>query len=146
MIRQKLRETLVEAGIGLSAPRLAIAEFVLYSDQHPTADEVFTQVEKKMPMLSLATVYNTLQLFVQRGLLKPLQDHESRAIRYDCNMQPHFHFIDKKTGRMIDIMPHQIKIEPCDELRRQGLEIQEIEVSLRGLISPDTKTLKENKR
>ena len=60
------------AGIQPSAQRLAVAQYVLTTDAHPSADEVLEQVHEGFPMLSRATVYNTLNLFVEKGLLRQL--------------------------------------------------------------------------
>ncbi|HSN81499.1 MAG TPA: transcriptional repressor, partial [Polyangiales bacterium] len=54
---------LEERGIKPSAQRVAVAEFVLHTDAHPSADEVWSRVRERFPMVSRATVYNTLNLF-----------------------------------------------------------------------------------
>ena len=57
-----------EHGIQPSAQRVAVAQYVLDTEDHPSADQVFARVRKGFPMLSRATVYNTLNLFVTEGL------------------------------------------------------------------------------
>ena len=57
-------------GIQPSAQRVAIAQYVLHADDHPSADEVWERVRARFPMVSRATVYNTLNLFVRKGLLR----------------------------------------------------------------------------
>src|SRR3954453_20378163 len=57
-------------GIQPSAQRVAVAEYMLQTDAHPSADQVWPTVRQYFPMLSRATVYNTLNLFVEKGLVR----------------------------------------------------------------------------
>jgi Fe2+ or Zn2+ uptake regulation protein len=84
---------LEQHGIRASAQRAAIAQWVLATDTHPSADEVWTAVRKTLPMVSRATVYNTLKLFVEKGLLRELVLAPG-CIVYDPKMEPHHHFIE----------------------------------------------------
>jgi peroxiredoxin (alkyl hydroperoxide reductase subunit C) len=85
---------LEQHGIKPSAQRVAIASYVLHTDEHPSADEVWTRVSKTFPMVSRATVYNTLKLFVERGLLRQLVLTEGRLV-FDANTDKHHHIIDE---------------------------------------------------
>jgi len=127
-----LRQRLREVGIQPSAPRLAIASYVWNTTSHPTAEEVKEEVEKTFPTVSLATVYNTLRLFVEKGLLREVQDYHTRAIRYDCNTKPHFHFVDSETGEMLDLDPKMLRISPEMSVLGKEFQITEIEVTLHG--------------
>src|SRR5689334_10132908 len=97
-----LVKKLRSAGIQPSAQRLAVAHYVLTTDAHPSADEVLDQVHEGFPMLSRATVYNTLNLFVEKGLLRQLVLAEGRTV-FDPKLEPHHHFIDDETGRIDDL-------------------------------------------
>lgn len=109
--------------------RIAVAEFVLGTDTHPTADEVWAQVRDRCPTLSRATVYNTLHLFAEKGLLctQPLRDG---AVVFDPHVAPHHHFIDEESGRVFDV--------PWDAVRVTGeqtlaeYEVRAYQVVLRG--------------
>jgi Fe2+ or Zn2+ uptake regulation protein len=70
---------LTRHGIQPSAQRVAVADYVLYTDEHPSADRVFAKVRKSLPVLSRATVYNTLNLLVKKGLLR--EGREPRRLR-----------------------------------------------------------------
>ncbi|HEX4446728.1 MAG TPA: transcriptional repressor, partial [Polyangiaceae bacterium] len=69
---QTLEDRLRAAGVRPSAQRMAVAQYVLTTDEHPSAEQVHTRVTEKFPFLSRATVYNTLNLFVKEGLLRQL--------------------------------------------------------------------------
>ncbi len=134
MDREELRHLLNEHQIQASAPRLAVADFVLHTNQHPTAEEIRDEVEKRMPAVSLATVYNTLNLFVEKGLVKAVRDPNLDTWRYDCNTLPHFHFYDEETGKLMDLDPRLLRVSPDFSRLQSQFEVSEIEVTVKGRI------------
>jgi len=116
-------------GINPSAQRVAVAQYVLHTDEHPSADEVWTRVRKRFPHVSRATVYNTLNLFVEKGLLRQFVLTEGRVV-FDPNMEDHHHFVDEDTGRIHDIPWDAVKVSNVAKLR--GLDIREYQVVMRG--------------
>ncbi|MBN8554485.1 MAG: transcriptional repressor [Deltaproteobacteria bacterium] len=129
---KELKQRLSAAGIQASAPRMAIAQYVWNTCSHPTAEEVKTEVEKTFPTVSLATVYNTLNLFVEKGLLKEVKEPGSPGTRYDCNTKPHFHFVDESSGEIMDLDPRVLRVVPDMSLLGKNFQITDIEVTLRG--------------
>lgn len=111
-----------------SAQRLAIAGYVLATTDHPTADEVWRQVREHFPMVSRATVYNTLQLFTEKGLLRQLALEGSTV--YDPNVAPHHHFIDEDSGAVEDIPWNALSVHDVDRL--QGIDVRDYMVIVRG--------------
>jgi len=126
------KDKLLDAGLQVSAPRLAIAGYVLSTDSHPTAEEVKVEVEKFFPTVSVATVYNTLNLFVEKGLLKTLRDPDSEAVRYDCNTSAHHHFIDEKSGRIMDVMLDTKDFPLKSNALGDEYEVSSVEVVFKG--------------
>ena len=118
-----------EHGIQPSAQRVAVADYVLHTDEHPSADQVFARVRKTFPMLSRATVYNTLNLFVQKHLLRELVLAEGRVV-FDPKTDAHHHFIDESTGRIHDIPWQAVKVSQI--YRLEGYEVSEYQVVIRG--------------
>jgi Fe2+ or Zn2+ uptake regulation protein len=121
--------TLRDHGIQPSAQRVAVAAYVLATDEHPSADQVWGRVGKTFPMLSRATVYNTLNLFVQKGLLRELVLAEGRVV-FDPNTSRHHHFIDDATGKIFDVPWDRIHVSNVDAL--EGYQVREYQVVLRG--------------
>ena len=110
-------------GIQPSAQRLAVGAYVLDTDEHPSAEEVLRQAKARLPMISRATVYNTLNLFVQKGLLRELVLAEGRSV-FDCNLTLHHHFIDDETGAIHDVPWEALRVSRVDaagRLRGQGV-------------------------
>jgi len=126
---QPLIERLERHGIRASAQRLAIASYVLSTAEHPTADQVWQRVRADFPMVSRATVYNTLQLFRDRGLLQQLVLTEGSVV-FDPKTEPHHHFVDDATGVITDIPWEAISVGPVADL--QGIEVRDYMVVVRG--------------
>jgi Fur family iron response transcriptional regulator len=124
-----LIETLRGHGIQPTAQRLAVARFVLDTSAHPTADEVWDRVRQRNPTLSRATVYNTLNLFVEKGLLRMQALREGAAV-FDPLVARHHHLVDAETGEIHDV--------PWDAVRVSGekalpeFEVDECQVVMRG--------------
>lgn len=92
-----------------TAQRAVITEFLLSTDSHPTADEVYQAVKERLPVkLSRATVYNTLNCLVESGVIQEVTTEAGR-VRYDANMSDHHHFVDIETGQVIDVPADRIK-------------------------------------
>ena len=120
---------LQEHGIQPSAQRVAVAEFVLFTTEHPSADRVWAGVQENFPMISRATVYNTLNLFVEKGLLRELHISPDSVI-FDPNVERHHHFIDEESGRIYDIPWNQIEVSNAKPL--PGFEVHDDQVVMRG--------------
>jgi Fur family peroxide stress response transcriptional regulator len=96
------------AGLRLTPQRLAIAQEVISQD-HPTAAEVYDAVRVRFPTMGLATVYATLNIMVERRLLRPLAFEN--AVRFDANVTPHANLICTGCGRITDY-------DDCDDVVR----------------------------
>jgi Fur family transcriptional regulator, iron response regulator len=121
--------TLADRGIQPSAQRLAVAEYVLETDAHPSAERVFEEVRSRIPMISRATVYNTLNLFVRKGLLRQLTLAEGRVV-FDPHVEPHHHFVDDATGTIHDIPWDALEVRNVERLA--GFDVREYQVVVRG--------------
>ncbi len=106
-----------------------MVEYVLGSTGHPTADDVLHCARKKCPTVSRATVYNTLNLLVEKGLLG-MQTIREGAVVFDANVEKHHHFIDIDTGTIYDIPWDQLEVKEKKTLR--NFEILGFQVVLRG--------------
>lgn len=126
---QDLIEKLEHAGIRPSAQRVAIAAYVLSTEDHPSADEVWNRVKAEFPMVSRATVYNTLQLFREHGLVQQLVLAEGSVV-FDPKVEPHHHFVDDETGAIHDIPWTALRVGKVDEL--EGVDVRDYMVVVRG--------------
>jgi len=116
-------------GIQPTSQRVAVANYVLSTDEHPSAEEVFARVKPTLPILSRATVYNTLNLFVKHGLLRELIIAEGNVV-FDPNVERHHHLIEEDTGRIHDIPWKALKVKNVEAL--PGFEVRDYQVVMRG--------------
>lgn len=123
-------ETLLrQNGIQPSAQRVAVAEYVLRTDEHPSADLVFKRVRARFPWISRATVYNTLHLFVEKGLLQRLNLAEESVV-FDPVTSAHHHFIDEETGAIVDVPWERVQV--CNIESLHDYEVSDYQVVMRG--------------
>ena len=109
--------------------RLQIAQVLLVRDQHVSADQVLEQVNAAGSRVSKATVYNTLGLFAQKGILREVNVDPSRVF-YDTNNSRHHHFYNIDTGELSDIDPAEIPVEQLPDAP-EGSVIDGVEVIVR---------------
>ncbi|MDD3731494.1 MAG: transcriptional repressor [candidate division Zixibacteria bacterium] len=109
--------------------RIAVVEYVLKSKTHPSADDVLSHARKKCPTVSRATVYNTLNLLVEKGLLG-MQTIKEGAVIFDSNIKKHHHFVDSDTGDIYDIPWDQLEVKGREKLK--DFEVFEFQVIMRG--------------
>ena len=102
-----IRQHLASVGIYATPQRQAIAEMLFSRHQHLTADQVFEKMGRSARRVSRATVYNTLNLFAEKGLLREIFVDASRTF-YDSNTSSHYHLYNVDTGGLIDMDDHDI--------------------------------------
>lgn len=126
---QQIEAALKHAGINPTAQRIAICRYVLCDAEHPSAEDVKHWVDRNFPKMSLATVYNTLRILVEGGLLRELRLPHSESVLYDNNVSAHYHFLDEESGELTDVDPAAIRLDPSLEA---AYRIDAVEVLLRG--------------
>ncbi len=116
-------------GLKITPQRVAVYEILLSSYNHPTVDEIYEEVKKRYPFVSLATVYRTVETLEQMGLVKKVCYWGSSA-RYDANTDEHHHLICVKCGAIRDIYMEEDLSIP-DEL--EGFRTEGYSVNIYGL-------------
>ena len=96
-------------GINLTHQRLEIAHVLFSRMEHLSADQILALVNQPHPATSKATVYNTLNLLVEKGLVREVVVDPSK-IFYDPNTMPHHHFYDTVSGQLTDIPAADIQV------------------------------------
>ena len=127
-------------GLKMTPQRRAIVEFLQSAIEHPTADEVLTAVNRKFPMTSRATVYNTLNWLKGEGLVREV--YEGGLVRYDPNVSEHHHFVCRQCGKVEDIECSSISTLQICKLPGNP-KIESYEVTVRGLCA-DCRKKKKN--
>lgn len=127
--RERVRSLLRSHGITPTAQRVRVGQFLFAQDQHVTADQVLSRLRAAGARVSKATVYNTLNLFASKGLLRHLNVEASHS-SFDSNVTPHFHFHVENTGELIDVPPGMVDFARLPELP-PGTESVGVEVIVR---------------
>lgn len=121
---------MVQGGLRLTPQRGQVYEVLMDKRDHPTATEVFIRAQKRMPSISLATVYNCLETMVGSGLVKAV--HVDREpTRFCANLQEHGHFHCTECGQIADIEFSQNQDKGWK--LPSGFLVTQHDVSLRGL-------------
>jgi Fur family peroxide stress response transcriptional regulator len=105
---QQLITKLRSKGYKVTPQRLAICKLILSSRDHPSAEQLYQEVKKTYPTISLATVYITLDLLKKIGLVQEL-GFSDRSSRYDPNNSPHVNIICPKCGKIYDYESAEVK-------------------------------------
>jgi len=126
---QDLSSHLRQFGVQPTPQRRAVAEYVLTTTTHPSADEVWAHVRRNCACVSRATVYNTLKLFAAKGLVKTYCVREG-ALVFDGRVEPHHHFVDERTGRVYDVPWQAIGVTGTTAL--EEFDVREYQVVMRG--------------
>ncbi|PKE19496.1 peroxide-responsive transcriptional repressor PerR [Macrococcoides caseolyticum] len=98
---QEAISTLRKTGVRITPQRQAILQYLIATDSHPSADEIYKALSPNFPNMSVATVYNNLKVFKESGLVKELT-YGDAASRFDFDTQNHYHIICTSCGKIKD--------------------------------------------
>lgn len=126
MNREQIAELLENRGVTPTQQRLDVGEVILAMAQHSSAEQIIAGIKAKGFSVSKATVYNTLNLFCERGLLRTVNVDPERQF-YDPTVTPHHHFYNMDTGELVDIEPGNVSLEYRGSLppgtERRGVDV-----------------------
>ena len=129
MLRSDILAKFAEQGVQTTPQRIEIAEILLEKPQHLSAEQIIDRLRDAGSSVSKATVYNTLNLFTDRGLVREcVVDPERRF--YDSRTSPHHHFYNVDTGELADIPDDAISFDSLPELPG-GSQIESVEVIIK---------------
>ncbi len=95
-------ERLRDNGLTLTPQRMAIAEFLSKSRNHPTVDEIHRNIQGRYPTISLATVYSTLKVLKELGEIQELSIRKRDKVCFDPDPNIHHHLLCRKCGKIVD--------------------------------------------
>ena len=133
------------AGLRLTKQRQEVYNVLMETRDHPTANVVFTRVRKKIPSISLATVYNCLDALVRHRLVRQV-NFDREPSRFCPNLVEHGHFSDMETGTIYDVT-FKSGISLADVMNLPpGACVNELEFTLRGTIAAPLDGSKKRKK
>ena len=113
--KSHIQTRLQQYGVTPTQQRLDIANILFAKPQHLSAEQVLDLVNENSAMVSKATVYNTLGLFAEKGLINEVIVDPTK-IFYDSNTQAHYHFYHVDTGKLEDIPASAVTLDHLPEL------------------------------
>jgi Fe2+ or Zn2+ uptake regulation protein len=135
---QRVRQALEAVGLRYTTQRVEVFRCLDRLKTHPTTEEVYRRVRRRLPRISLATVYKALEALVAAGLATRLSGSDGSAC-YDATGHDHYHLRDTRTGQIRDLPttfdPHLLhKLDPqlVAELSRAGFEVSGYRLEVLG--------------
>lgn len=129
MEREAISKLLTEHGLQVTSQRLDIAEYVLSKPQHLSAEQILAAMRSRGSRVSKATVYNTMNLFSERGIVRTVEVDPERQY-YDSTSEPHHHFYNVDTGELIDIPADAVRLA-LDTALPAGTEREGVDIVIR---------------
>lgn len=127
--REQIAQELVAHGLKATDQRVRVAAVLMNAPKHLTAEQILAAVRAGGERVSKATVYNTLKVLADHGLVRQINLDPERSV-YDSTRTPHHHFHDLETGELRDIHPDDIAFSRFPELP-EGMEAEAVEVVIR---------------
>ncbi len=115
--------------IRLSHQRLKVLEYMNNNRVHPTVDQIYTDLHKEIPTLSKTTIYNTLNVLVEAGLVNALTIGDNET-KYDMVNDNHGHFKCESCGNIFDF---HINMDSVESEGLNDFEIHKKDINLLGL-------------
>jgi Fur family ferric uptake transcriptional regulator len=129
----RLEKICVEKGMRMTDQRRVIAQVLSLAHDHPDVEELHRRAHAVDPHISIATVYRTVRLFEEAGILTRHEFHGGRS-RYEESPETHHdHLIDMKTGRVIEFMDQEIEALQQAIALRLGYRLVDHRLELYGL-------------
>jgi Fur family iron response transcriptional regulator len=129
VVASQCEQRLADCGIRPTGQRVRIAALLLSAPQHLSAEQILDSLRSAGARVSKATVYNTLNLFAERGLIRQLSVDGSRAW-FDSNVDAHYHFHDLTSGALIDVPVPDVEFSRLPS-PPPGTEVAGIDVVIR---------------
>ncbi|MEO0991857.1 MAG: Fur family transcriptional regulator [Pseudomonadota bacterium] len=120
-------------GLRMTEQRRTIAEVLEAADDHPDVEELYTRASAIDPKISIATVYRTVKLFEEAGILDKLEFGDGRARYEDAERDHHDHLIDLNSGEVIEFMDAEIEALQEKIARKLGYELRGHRLELYGV-------------
>lgn len=129
---ERFKSVAREAGAKLTHQRLEIFRAVASSSEHPSVEAVYRAVQETVPTVSLDTVYRTLWLLTDLGLLTTLGPRQG-SVRFDANLEPHHHFRCVRCGLVRDFESAELNTLRIPESVDRFGEVVSAHVEVRGI-------------
>ncbi|MCD6658653.1 MAG: transcriptional repressor [Lentimicrobium sp.] len=138
---QDIVKKISDAGLKITPQRVTVLQMLCKLKNHPTADELFAEVSQILPGLSPTTIYNTLDTFVEKGLIKRVKT-DADVMRYDAITDHHHHLYCAVSDRMEDYFDPELDRILSDYFNKKqisGFSVSDIRLQLMGDFNENNK-------
>ena len=132
LTHEQFRELAWKYGLAATHQRQIVYEAAVASHGHRSPEQIYSAVRKRIPSVSLATVYNNLRLFVEHGLLREVTPHAS-TLRVDGNLNHHHHLVCSRCKAVQDIEGDFIDFRRLSSQVPDGFDLTQPVVEVFGL-------------
>jgi Fur family transcriptional regulator, peroxide stress response regulator len=133
------RELCSDHGLTATHQRQVLFEVMQTMPGHPSPEEVYARVKKRVPAISLATVYKNIHLFVERGVLKQLSVHHG-SLRVELNSIHHHHMVCSHCKAITDIEEKDLGVLPAVQELPGGFQAERYSIDVIGICAACQKT------
>ena len=127
----ELYDKCIKNGLRMTLPRKVILEVIEDSEDHPDVDELYRRAVSKDRSISIATVYRTIKLFVESGIIERLAIGDGRA-RHEEAGEHHEHLIDIESGEIIEFQNEELEEMKRQVALKMGYELVDHRLELFG--------------
>ena len=135
----RIEEQCIDLGMKMTGQRRVIARVLSEAEDHPDVEEVYRRSARIEPKISIATVYRTVRLFEEAGILERLDFGDGRARYEEVPDEHHDHLIDIKTGQVIEFQNEEIEKLQSKVAESFGYKLVGHRLELFGVKSEDKK-------
>ena len=132
-MKDSIEKKCISKGVKLTEQRKIIARVMSESDDHPDVDELYKRVSKIDSKISIATVYRTVKLFEESGILTKHEFKGGKARYETLNESHHDHLIDIKTGEIIEFVDDEIEKLQEKVAEKYGYKLVDHKLQLYGI-------------
>ena len=132
-MKDSIEQKCLDKGVKLTDQRKIIAKVMSVSDDHPDVDELYKRASKIDSRISIATVYRTVKLFEESGILTKHEFKGGKARYEELNESHHDHLIDVKTGEIIEFVDDEIEKLQEKVAEKYGYKLVDHKLELYGV-------------
>ncbi len=129
----RLEQRCQEQGMRMTGQRRVIAQVLSEADDHPDVEELYRRASAIDPKISIATVYRTVRLFEESGILERHDFRDGRARYEEVPDEHHDHLIDMKTGKVVEFRNDAIEKLQAEIAKELGYELVDHRLELYGI-------------
>lgn len=126
------REKIKSVGLKATPQRISVLKVLTETDEHPSAEMLMETLQAEGSIMSVGTIYNILETFEQKGLIRKLHDH-NEVMRFDAKTGFHVHIFNKETNQIEDYFDDGLEAVIKDYLKDrlpEGVALEHLDLSL----------------